>query len=80
MPPVESCCHTAARVSKCLCASPLLRKEFVLDRYQLAEARVAGADAVLLIAAAIGAERCHTLAREAHDMGLEVLLEIHRRE
>lgn len=59
---------------------PILRKEFVLDEYQLFEARAAGADACLLIAAAIGAKRCRELAHEAHEIGLEVILEIHAEE
>lgn len=59
---------------------PILYKEFVLHEYQIWRARVAGADAILLIAAAIGAKRCVDLATEAHNCGLEVLLEIHDAE
>lgn len=63
-----------------LTSLPILRKEFVMDAYQLYEARWAGADACLLIAAAIGSERCHELADVAHNIGLEVILEIHSEE
>lgn len=59
---------------------PILRKDFVTEAYQLYEARAAGADACLLIVAAIGARRCRELAAEAHDIGLEVLLEVHGEE
>lgn len=56
---------------------PILRKEFIIDEYQLFEARYAGADAVLLIAADLSKEECRTLTRTAHDLKLEVLLEMH---
>lgn len=59
---------------------PILRKEFVCDEYQLYEARAIGADACLLIAAAIGNERCRELAATAHALGLEVILEVHAKE
>lgn len=56
---------------------PILYKNFVIDPYQLFLARHAGASAVLLIAADLTIDECRTLMRLAHDLGLEVLLEMH---
>ena len=56
---------------------PLLRKDFIIDTYQLFQARVMGADAVLLIATALTEEECRILAETAHSLQLEVLLEVH---
>ena len=59
---------------------PILRKDFIIDPYQLYQAREAGADAVLLIAACLRREDCAALLAEAHRLGLEVLLEVHSPE
>lgn len=56
---------------------PLLRKDFIIDEYQLYQARVMGADAVLLIAACLTPAQCLVLAELAHTLHMEVLLEIH---
>ena len=56
---------------------PILRKEFIIDEYQLFEARLSGADAVLLIASGLKKETCKQLTRIAHELEMEVLLEIH---
>ena len=56
---------------------PILRKDFVIDPYQLLQARAAGADAVLLIAACLDRSQCGELTQQAHELGLEVLLELH---
>lgn len=58
-------------------AAPLLMKDFVVDEYQLARAAHDGADAVLLIMAALGPERCQRLYEEATELGLSVLVEVH---
>lgn len=56
---------------------PLLRKEFIIDEIQLYEAKAAGADAVLLIAAILNKEEAAFLTHTAHTLGLEVLFEVH---
>jgi len=61
-------------------ALPLLRKDFILDPYQLHESKAFGADAVLLIAAALGRENIHDLLQEAAGLGLEALVEVHNEE
>jgi indole-3-glycerol phosphate synthase len=59
---------------------PLLRKDFILDRYQLLEARAAGADAVLLIAEILPGDLLAKLYGQARDLGLGVLVELHDAE
>lgn len=59
---------------------PVLRKDFIVDEYQLHEARAAGADAILLIVAAVEPGRLGELMRAAARLGLAALVEVHTRE
>lgn len=65
---------TAARAAVGI---PVLRKEFIIDPYQLFEARAAGADAVLLIAECLPGDDLRALHAEARELGLDVLVELH---
>jgi indole-3-glycerol phosphate synthase len=56
---------------------PLLRKDFIVHEYQLLEARAAGADAILLIVAALTDDELTALSKSARDLGLAVLVEVH---
>lgn len=56
---------------------PILYKNFVIDEYQLFQARLCGASAVLLIAACLTRNECESLLHTAHELGLEALLEMH---
>ena len=59
---------------------PILYKNFIIDEYQLFQARLCGASAALLIAADLKKQECKSLLQIAHELGLEVLLEMHGEE
>lgn len=65
------------RIARPTVTCPILRKDFIVDEYQLYQAKMIGADAVLLIAADLSQKECKTLAKKAHELGLETLLEVH---
>lgn len=62
------------------CSLPVLRKDFMIDPYQIYESRVLGADCVLLIVAALEDSMLRDLAGLASELGLDVLVEVHNRE
>jgi indole-3-glycerol phosphate synthase len=68
------------RAARAACGMPIIRKDFIVDRYQLYEAAVNGADAVLLIVRALGDEILRGLYEEARAIDLDCLVEVHDAE
>src|SRR5690348_1913646 len=68
------------RAARSACDLPIIRKDFIVDPYQLYEAAVNGADAVLLIVAALDDEQLRSLYQEARSIDLDCLVEVHHAE
>jgi indole-3-glycerol phosphate synthase len=66
--------------ARAACDLPVLRKDFTIDPYQVVEARAIGADAVLLIVAALADEQMRELTQTANEVGVDVLVEVHNRD
>lgn len=67
---------TARSLNSC----PILRKDFIVDEYQIFEAKSIGADVILLIAAVLKPDEIKNMTTKAHNLGLEVLLEVHNED
>ncbi len=70
-------CTEYLQQARAACALPVLRKDFMVDEYQIYQARVMGADAILLIAAALSREQMQHFETVAHRLGMAVLVEVH---
>ena len=70
-------CNAYLQEARAACSIPVLRKDFTIDPYQVYEARAIGADAILLIVACLELSQMKELEACAHELGLDVLVEVH---
>ena len=73
-------CNDYLQQARAACSIPVLRKDFTIDPYQIYEARAIGADAILLIVACLELNQMKELESCAHELGLDVLVEVHNAE